>query len=359
MTSRMDAGEEATLQGQAEIFQYLDNFVESMALRCVVELGIADALNSNPHGHSHPMTLSQIAARTPFPTLDIHRLSRVMRFLSCKKVFDATIDNESGEAMYGLTNSSKWLLTKSESEKSLVPMVLLATHPCALASWNCLSKSIAEGGACGFSRAHGSDFYDFLSKNYEYKNVFSEAMACNSRVVVNAILKYYKDGFKNVGSIVDVGGGSGAAVAEIVKAHPHIKGINFDLPYAVASAPEHPSVTHVGGDIFASIPHADAIFLKWILHNWSDEKCVQILKNCRKALPERNGKVIIVDSVVGHQDDSLFDAEALRYDLKMLVLTPNGKERSEDEWKKLLKGGGFFQYKIIKIPSFFSVIEAY
>ncbi|XWS36911.1 hypothetical protein CRYUN_Cryun20dG0125800 [Craigia yunnanensis] len=305
------------------------------------------------------MTLSQIAARIPFLTLDIDRLSRVMRFLSCKKVFEATIDKESGEIMYGLTNSSKWLLTKSETEVSLVPMVLLATNPCALASWNCLSTSIAEGGACGFSRANGSTLYDFQSKNYEYKKVFGEAMACNSRVVMKVVLKYYKDGFKNVGSMVDVGGGSGAAVAEIVKAYPHIKGFNFDLPYVVASAPEYPNVTHVGGDMFATIPYSEAVFLKWILHNWSDEKCLQILKNCRKALPERNGKVIIVDAVLHPQADSLFDVEALRYDLKMSVMTPSGKERTEDEWKKLLKEGGFSQYKIIKIPSFLSIIEAY
>ncbi|XVE78674.1 hypothetical protein DITRI_Ditri13aG0165800 [Diplodiscus trichospermus] len=359
MTNGVDTEEEATLRGQAQIFQYLDNFVESMALRCVVELGVADALNSHPHGRDHPMTLSQIAARIPFPTLNIDHLSRVMRFLSSKKVFDATTDKESGEIMYGLNNSSKWLLTKSESEVSLVPLVLLATNPCALASWNCLSACIAEGGGCAFSRANGSTLYDFQSKNYEYKKVFSEAMACNSRVVMKAVLKYYKDGFKNVGSIVDVGGGSGAAVAKIVKAHPHIKGFNFDLPYVVASAPEYPNVTNVGGDMFAAVPHADAIFLKWILHNWSDEKCVQILKNCRKALPEMKGKVIIVDAILDPQGDSLFDMEALRYDLKMLVMTPSGKERTEDEWKKLLKEGGFSQYKIIKIPSFLSIIEAY
>ncbi|XVE91527.1 hypothetical protein REPUB_Repub01dG0017300 [Reevesia pubescens] len=353
----MDIGEEeAMLQGQAEIFQYLDNFVESMALRSVVELGVADALNSHDH---HSMTLSEIAARIALPSLDIDHLSRVMRFLSFKKIFSATIDKESGEIRYGLTNSSKWLLTKSESEVSLVPLVLLATHPCALASWNQLSTCIAEGGACGFSRANGSTLYDFQSKNSEYKKVFGDAMACNSRVVMKAVLNYYKDGFKNVGSMVDVGGGSGAAMAEIVKAHPHIKGVNFDLPYVVASAPEYPNVTHIGGDMFASIPHTDAIFLKWILHNWNDEKCLQILKNCKKALPGRNGKVIIVDAVIGHQGDSLFDVEAMRYDLKMLVMTPSGKERTEDEWNKLLKEGGFCRYKIIKIPSFLSIIEAY
>ncbi|GMJ01252.1 hypothetical protein like AT1G51990 [Hibiscus trionum] len=330
----VDNGAEATVQGQGEILRILDNIAESMALRCVVELGIADALNSHPHGHNYPipMSLSQIAARIPFPNLDMDRLSRVMTFLSCRKVFDATVDKESGETMYGLTHTSKWLLTNNKLE-SLEPAVLLATHPCSMATWNCLSTSIAEGGACGFSRANGSTIYDFQSKNHEYKRVFGEAMACNSRVVMKAVLEYYKDGFNDVGTIVDVGGGLGAAVAEIVEAYPHIRGFNFDLPNVVADAPKYPNVTHVGGDMFATVPiNGDAIFLKWILHNWSDEKCVEILKNCRKAL---------------------------RYDLRMLVLSPSGKERTEDEWKKLLERGGFSCYTIIEIPSFLSIIESF
>ncbi|KAK8614819.1 hypothetical protein V6N13_068609 [Hibiscus sabdariffa] len=307
--------EEGTVQGQANILQILDNFVESMALKCVVELGVADALNSDPHGHNSPMSLSQIAARIPFPNLDMDRLSRVMRFLSYRKVFNATVDKESGDTMFGLTDASKWLLTDNKSE-SLVPAVLLATHPCAMAAWNCLSASVAEGGACGFSRANGLTLYDFQSKNHEYKRVFGEAMACNSRVVMKAVLEHYKDGFNDVGTIVDVGGGSGTAVAEIVEAHPHIKGYNFDLPNVVAGAP-------------------------------------------KKALAEEKGKLIIVEAVVRPKSESLFDLEAQRYDLKMLVISPSGKERNEEEWKKLLKRGGFSRYTVIEIPSFLSIIEAF
>lgn len=295
--------EDATVQGQAEILEYMDNFVESMVLRCAVELGIADVLNSN--GQNQPMTLSQIADRLALPSLDVDGLSRVMRFLSCKKVFDTTVDKESGAVMYGLNKTSKWLITNSESQSeviSLGPMVLLATNPYSMASWTFLSKSIAEGGRPGaFAKANGSTLYEFQSKNGEFNKVFGEAMACTTRVVMKAVLNYYKDddGLENVRSMVDVGGGSGVAVAEIVKAHPHIKGFNFDLPHVVATAPNYPNVTHIGGDMFASIPPANAIFIKRILHNWSDEKCLQILNNCKKALSaERNGKVIIVDGVL-------------------------------------------------------------
>lgn len=91
-----------------------------------------------------------------------------------------------------------------------------------------------------------------------------------------------------------------------------------------------------------------------IMHDWNDEDCVKILKNCRKAIPEKSGKVIIMDIVL-HPSDQL----GLAFDLLMMAHSSGGKERTELEWKKLLEDGGFPRYNIIKIPSFLSIIEAY
>lgn len=345
--------EEAILQGQVDILRYTYNFVESMALKCAVELGIADIINS--HGQGQPITLSQIAPQIASPSTDLDLLSRLMRFLVHMNLFEATIDRKTGDALYGLTSSSKWLL--SNEEQSLAPLVLMANQPHHLASWHYLSQCIKEGG-CGFQKANGFSLYDIPSEKSELGNYFKEGMACTSRIVMKAILSTYKQGFDGVGLIVDVGGGLGTAVAEIVKAHPHIRGINFDLADVVARAPKYPGVIHVGGDMFDVIPKADTIFMKWILHNWNDEKCIKILKNCRKAIPEKIGKLVIVDGVL-LPDNGLWDSFVQRYDLTMMVQTINGKERSEVEWKKLLWEGGFGRHKIIKIPSFLSIIEAY
>lgn len=96
------------------------------------------------------------------------------------------------------------------------------------------------------------------------------------------------------------------------------------------------------------------------MHNWSDEKCVTILKNCRKAIPERSGKIIIVDGVLQRADgDRVLDTFVARYDLTMMAQSSSGEERTEVEWKKLLREGGFARHKIIKIPSFLSIMEAY
>lgn len=101
------------------------------------------------------------------------------------------------------------------------------------------------------------------------------------------------------------------------------------------------------------------IFLQLIMHDWGDEECARILKNCKKAIKERNGgKVIIMDAVLEAEGDGMFDEMKMVSDLTMLTLT-GGKERTEEEWKKVLKQGGFPRYKITNIPALLSIIEAY
>ena len=94
------------------------------------------------------------------------------------------------------------------------------------------------------------------------------------------------------------------------------------------------------------------------MHDWSDESCVKILKNCRKAILEETGKVIIVDVVLEPEGNDLFDDTSLVFDLVMIAHT-SGKERTELEWKKVLEEAGFPLYNIIKIPALQSIIEAY
>ncbi|KAI6672924.1 hypothetical protein NL676_000830 [Syzygium grande] len=182
-------------------------------------------------------------------------------------------------------------------------------------------------------------------------------MACTTKCMMQAIADAYKDGFERVGSLVDVGGRTGSAVAEIVRLYPHIKGINFDRPHVIAAAPAHGGVSHVGGDMFEAIPTADAVSMKGILHDWNDEDRVRILKNCRKALSEKNGMVIVADIVLRPDGDGLFDEARIGLDLMMMAQT-GGKERSEPEWKKIMEKGGFPRYNIIRTASL-SIIEAF
>ncbi|KAL5581943.1 hypothetical protein UlMin_014385 [Ulmus minor] len=345
---------EARLRGQAEIWKHMFSFADSMALKCAVELRIPDILNSHPD----PISISEIISSIPDATSpDATCLYRIMRLLVRNKIFTAHRQSDGGETLYGLTESSRWLLRDS-AELTLAPMLLMENHPWLTAPWHCFSQCVKEGGIA-FEKAHGKEIWDFASGNSEFNKLFNDGMECTARIVMKAILSELRDEFGGLGSLVDVGGGTGAAISMIVESHPHIRGINFDLPHVVATAPVYPGVSHVGGDMFQSLPNADAVFMKWIMHDWSDEDCVKILKNCRKAIPKKSGKVMIVDVVLDEDGDGLFDYSGLAFDLLMAAHASGGKERTEKEWKKILKEGGFPTYKIIKIPTLPSLIEAY
>ena len=247
----------ALVQGQAQIWQHMFRFLDSMALKCAVELRIADII----HSFGGPISLRQIASGIDSPSPNITYLNRIMRSLVRKNIFTEHHHPVDGgrETLYGLTQTSKWLL--HDADLSLVPMLIMQNHLWLLEPWHCLGQCVKEGGVA-FKKAHGCDVWDFASKNPEFNKIFNDAMACTAKIVMGVVLAEYKDGFGRMGSLVDVGGGTGGMIAEIVKAHPQIKGINFDLPHVVATAPVRQGVSHVGGDMFEVIPNADAIFMK-------------------------------------------------------------------------------------------------
>ncbi|KAK1568223.1 hypothetical protein Q3G72_021922 [Acer saccharum] len=349
--------EEGSLRGQAQVWQLMFGFADSMALKSAVELRLADII----HSHGGPITLSQIASGIDSSSPDIPYLARLMRMLVRKGIFTAN-DHPSSDGgddhqtEYGLTHISKWLL--HDSELSLAPMVVMENNPWQLAPWHYLANCVKQGGIA-FEKAHGCDMWDFASRNREFNKLFNDGLASATKIVMTAFVPRYKDGFDTVRSLVDVGGGTGGAIAEIVKTYPHIEGINFDLPHVVATARDYDGVSHVGGNMFESIPNADAVFMKCILHDWGDEDCVKILKNCRKAIPEESGKVVLVEIVVKEDSNKIFGDMDLVYDLLMFAHQNGGKERTEQQWKKLLQEGGFPRYKIIDIPDLTSIIEAY
>ena len=81
------------------------------------------------------------------------------------------------------------------------------------------------------------------------------------------------------------------------------------------------------------------------MHDWSDEECMKILKKCREAIPEKGGKVIIIDIVVKDRKDCKEIETQLLWDVGMMI-GADGKEREEHEWSKIFMKAGFTRYKI-------------
>ncbi|KAL8256849.1 hypothetical protein R6Q59_028890 [Mikania micrantha] len=112
--------------------------------------------------------------------------------------------------------------------------------------------------------AYGVEIFYLFSSNPELNKVFNESMACRTRFELDAIMSTYDFGSLK-GSLVDVGGGIGVILNEIVTKYPRLKGINFDLPHVVSSAPSYEGVTHVGGNMFQALSPADSYLIKVLL----------------------------------------------------------------------------------------------
>ena len=165
--------------------------------------------------------------------------------------------------------------------------------------------------------------------------------------------------YARFGHIVDVGGGQGGLLAEILKRHPTVRGILFDLPQVIRN-PAYLSKegfaerwTTVGGDFFQSVPTGgDAYVLKRILHDWSDEQCVRILRCCRAAMGDR-ARLLVVDAVVP-AGNTPHPGKVM--DILMMVL--GGCERTEQEFSTLFAKAGLQLTTITTTPSTLSIVEA-
>ncbi|KAL0360216.1 UNVERIFIED_CONTAM: Caffeic acid 3-O-methyltransferase 2 [Sesamum radiatum] len=194
-------------------------------------------------------------------------------------------------------------------------------------------------------RIHGKSNYELIISNPETLKVMHDGMTAHSTTLMKKTIKIY-DGFSSFDSIVDVGGGTGTTLGIIVAKYPHIKGINFDLPQVVQHAPSYNGVEHIGGDMFVEVPKGDAILLEFILHNWNDEKCIKLLKNCYEALSDK-GKLIVMDSILSNNPQTNDHAKyASGMDIIMLT-NLEGKERTKDEFETLATKAGFAEFKII------------
>ncbi|KZV52041.1 trans-resveratrol di-O-methyltransferase-like [Dorcoceras hygrometricum] len=147
----------------------------------------------------------------------------------------------------------------------------------------------------------------------------------------------------------------------IADSFPEMKCTVLDLPHVVSGLKGSSNLNYVAGDMFESIPTADVVLLKWILHDWNDEACIKILKKCREVIPgkEKGGKVIIIDIVLGHnEENNIVTEDQLYYDILMMIYL-NGKERNEKEWKQLFLDAGFSSYNITPALGVRSIIEVY
>ena len=271
LTPEADGASHELFQAQSHLYKHIFNFINSMALKCAVELGIPDII----HTHNPPVTLSQLVSALHLPpakTSYVHRLMRVLvhsGFFAIAKLHENQDDKEEEEEEEGyvLTPSSRLLLSKDKDNvPNLSAFVLGMLDPVLVTPWHFLGGWFRgiNGGLTAFDTAHGKSFWEYGSHDREFFNLFNEAMASDSRMM-SLVTKDCRPVFEGLGSLVDLGGGKGLIANIISEAFPQLECTVFDLPHVVANIPDTRNLKYVGGDMFQSVPSADAILLKVLI----------------------------------------------------------------------------------------------
>ena len=246
------------LQAQSHVVNHTHNFMNSMALKCAIELAIPDVI----HSHGEPMPLSQLATALSVQQSKVSCLRRLMQLLVHSGFFSQQliIHNSEQEEGYSLTTASLFLL-KGEPLTG-VPLLLLHLNPVITAPLQFLTGCFQNGDPTPFYTTFGKPFWDYTAQEPEFSNLFNEAMATDSRIIASVLITKCKELFEGLSSLVDVGAGTGTMTKSIAKAFPHLKCTVFDQPHVVADSQGGGNLEVVGRDMFEAIPSANAVMFK-------------------------------------------------------------------------------------------------
>jgi ubiquinone/menaquinone biosynthesis C-methylase UbiE len=330
------------LPPEAFLTQLAFGALMTQALYVAAKLGLADLLAAGPK------SVSEMAAAT-----DTHEraLHRILRSLAGVGVF-----RESDPEVFELTPLAGPL--RSDAPSSLRNGMIFMGEEWHWRVWGDLLYSVRTGKP-GWGRIHGGEVFDYFAVNPEHAEIFNRAMTDMSMATAPAIVEAYD--FSGIRTLADIAGGHGYLLAQVLKAHPGMKGILFDMQSVISGADAvleregvQGRVEKLSGDFFASVPAgADAYIMKHIIHDWDDQRARKILRNIREVLPP-DGKVLIVEAVVPEGNEPHYSK---LLDLEMLS-SPGGLERTAREYRELLAASGLRLTRIVPTTIPFSIVEA-
>jgi len=291
----------------SELWDFLRGALMSKTLAAVVDAGVPQALADGPR----PVTALDG---------DPDTLHRLLRALASDGVF-----RESEPGVFEHTESSRLLLAPGWSEFA---------HLFGGVFFDATTELDASTAESPFQGRFGTGFWDWLAERPDERAAFDAAMAGErDRAADRLAALEWQEGEV----VVDVGGGNGTLLLELIERRPELRGIVLDLPETVRDeAALGDRIEFVPGNFFDSVPEGDAYVLSGILHDWPDEDAARILRTIRAAAPP-HARLLINESVIEPGND----ADAAKWlDLLMLVLA-GGRERDEEQWRALLEGADF------------------
>jgi SAM-dependent methyltransferase len=314
----------------------------SRCVYAVAELGIPDLLADGPRSSG------ELAAATQAHEPSLYRVLRVLAALS---VFE-----EHEPRTFSLTVVGERLRTGA---------------PLGMRSWATFMEAMGgvrpfahiletiRTGTPGRQIEFRTDLFEFLADREDAAAIFDAAMAERTAAYAPSVADAYD--FSDVRTIVDIGGGNGTLLVEILRRHSHLSGVLFETPTVAARADAVLDATDIAdrckvraGDFFEQVPDkADCYVLANVLHDWDDARSIDILRNCRRAM-SRPGRVLIVERLI--PDDGGDPVPTLLSDINMLVMT-GGQERSNAEYSKLLSTANLTLSAVQPVAFPYGVIE--
>jgi hypothetical protein len=314
----------------------------SQAITVAAQLGVADALAGGP------LPIDELAARVD---ADADSLRRLLRALISRGIFrqrrdgryelNSLADTLRSDAPVSMTSAARFYGSQEQRER-----------------WTLLVDSVRTGDAV-VAALRGKESFDYFAEKPELAELFNQTMTSVSELTTATVVAGYD--FSAYPTIVDVGGGHGPLLAAILTAAPASRGVLYDLPLVVANALNvlreqdvADRVLIAEGSFFDSVPsNGDAYVLKNIIHDWPDEKAVQILRNVRAAAGPRATVLLIEFVIPSHHRD--FPGKWV--DLEMM-LNLGARERTAAEYRDLLSQAGFRLTRVVQTASPLSVVEA-
>lgn len=322
---------------RATLSMFATGYLISQAIGCAAALEIADKLVDRPK------SLEELASATGCSATQLRRL---MRALCSIAVFAETASG------YTLTPLSQCL--RRDAPGSLWSQAMFNREELYKAGGYLLQA--LKGGESPWMSAIGVPFWEYLGKHPERSAIFDLSMTANHASDVGAMINAYD--FSHARSLVDIGGGDGSLVAEILARYPEMEAAVFEREGVATSEAssrrmrESARIRFISGDFFVSIPGGfDMYVLRHVLHDWDDQDCLRILKRCRESMPP-SARLLVLEMLL----DGGESREAGWSDLGVMLF--GGVERTRGEFESLLREAGFAIQRILPAGQRVHIIEA-
>jgi predicted O-methyltransferase YrrM len=332
----------STVPAPAAMLQLIAGFWVSRAVYIAAKLGLSDLLKNGPK------SVQELASSTGTHAPSLYR---VLRALAGSGVYLEQEDGRFATTPLGAT-------LESGAPGSLRALAITELGEEHYPAWEKVLESVRTG-EIAFDKAFGMPVWEFFAQHPENAATFNDAMSGVTGMVIAAVLQVYD--FSKYRKIVDIGGGHGGFLAAMLQANPQARGVVFDQPEVIEGARAFLRARGlenrceiVAGSFFESVPSGGDLYtLKWIIHDWDEQKAVAILRTVGRAMT-RQSTLLLAESILAPAN--VFDFGKL-IDLNMLVMT-GGRERTEAEYRELLAQAGFRMTRAILTDSPAGLIEA-